>query len=79
MPAAKAAASWPVPSGWALPVARLAAVWFAVAILACLALLAITDYRRDPEDWKRHRTLYAALIVAAVVVTIVAGVVSSVD
>lgn len=62
-----------------MPVARLAAVWFAVAILACLALLAITDYRRDPEDWKRHRTLYAALIVAAVVVTIVAGVVSSVD
>ncbi len=56
-----------------------AAVWFAVAILACLALLAIADYQRDPEDWKRHRILYVGMIAAAVVVTIVAGVISSGD
>jgi small-conductance mechanosensitive channel len=54
-------------------------VWFAVAILACLALLAIADYQRDPEDWKRHRILYVGMIAAAVVVTIVAGVISSGD
>jgi small-conductance mechanosensitive channel len=61
----------------ALPSTRLAAVWFAAAILACLALLAIADHRRDPQDWERHRLLYGGMIIAAVIVTIVAGVISS--
>ncbi len=52
-------------------------MWFAVAILACLALLAITDYRRDPQDWERHRTLYGGMIIAVVIVTIVTWVISS--
>ncbi len=66
-----------MPSRPAVPSPRLAAVWFAVAILACLALLAITDYRRDPQDWERHRTLYGGMIIAVVIVTIVTWVISS--
>jgi small-conductance mechanosensitive channel len=61
----------------ASPTTTLAAVWFAVAILACLALLAIADYQRDPEDWKRHRILYVTMVVAVVIVTIVAALIPS--
>ena len=65
----------PVPSRSAVPPPTLAAVWFAVAILGFLALLAIADYRRDPEDWKRDRILYVTTGAAVVIVTIVAAVI----
>ncbi len=65
-----------MPPRWAWPSTTLAVVWFSIAILACLALLAIADYQRDPEDWKRHRILYVGMIAAAVIGMIVAGVIS---